>query len=278
MNNNNNQRVKLTPTNQVISRVNFWRVNWIGLYTFIRAEVERIFRVVVQTLVTPLITAILYIFVFGEVIGSRIDLIAGEPYVKFVLPGILMMNVLMSSFMHSSNSLYFKRFLHNIDEILVAPLSYLEMIVAFVVGAIIRSLIIAVGIYVIAILFGGASLDHPLIFLFYVIAVSIIFALLGLIVGLWAKGFEQLNIWNTFVITPFVFLGGVFYSIEMLPEIGQIVTRLNPFFYFVDGIRFSMIGVSESNLLVGVILIIGLILSIGGLVWYLFKTGWRIRE
>lgn len=253
-------------------------INWIGLYTLIKVEIERIFRVMVQTIVTPLITAILYIFVFGQVIGSRIDNIAGVPYIKFVLPGILMMNVLMSSFMHSSNSLYFKRFLNNIHEILVAPLSYLEMIIGFVIGAVIRSLIIAIGIYIIAILFGGASLIHPFIFLFYIIAVSTIFALLGLLVGMWAKGFEQLNIWSTFVITPLIFLGGVFYSTNMLPSFGQKITKLNPFFYFVDGIRFSMIGFSESNLLLGLMFIFGLIIVVGAIVWYLFKIGWRIRE
>jgi ABC-2 type transport system permease protein len=252
--------------------------NWIGLYTLISREVQRTFRVAIQTLVTPWITALLYIFIFGKVIGSRIDLIAGVPYIQFVLPGILMMNVLMSSFMHASNAVYFKRFLKDIEEILVAPLSYAEMIIGFVSAAVIRAIVIAVGIYIIAILFGGATITHFFLFIFYVIAVSIIFALLGIIVGLWANGFEQLNIWNTFVITPLSFLGGVFYSIEMLPENGQLVAIYNPFFYFIDGIRYAMIGVQESNMAAGIILIFGLIASLGILVWYLFKIGWRLRE
>lgn len=253
-------------------------VNWIGLYTLTKREVERTFRVVIQTLVTPWITALLYIFIFGKVIGSRIDTIAGVPYIQFVLPGILLMNVIMGSFMSASNALYFKRFLHDIEEILVAPLSYMEMIIGFVASSVIRALVIGIGIFIIAIFFGGASIEHFGLFLFYVISVSSIFALLGLIVGLWANGFEQLNIWNTFFITPFVFLGGVFYSVEMLPESAQGIALYNPFFYFIDGIRYSMIGVRESNEIIGFVLIIGLIIGLGGLVWYLFKIGWRLRE
>ena len=180
-------------------------INWIGLYTLTKREVNRTFRVAIQTLVTPWITALLYIFIFGEVVGSRIDLIAGVPYIQFVLPGILMMNVIMGSFIASSNALYFKRFLHDIEEILVAPLSYMEMIIGFVAAAVIRSLVIGLGIYVIALFFGGASIINFWLFVFYVVSVSAIFALLGLIVGLWAKGFEQLNVWNTFAITPLAF-------------------------------------------------------------------------
>ena len=252
--------------------------NWIGLYTFIRRETERTFRVAVQTLITPWISALLYIFIFGYIVGKRIDSIAGVSYIDFVLPGILMMSVISSAFAHSSSSLYFARFIRNIEEILVAPLSHLEMIIGFMTGAIIRGVIVGVGVFCIAVFFSAANVAHFPLFLFYLIGVSTVFSLLGILVGLWANGFEQLNVLNTFVIMPFSFLGGVFYSVTMLPEKFQFIAHINPFFYFIDGIRYSMIGIRESNHIAGYVLILGLILLLSSLVGYLFKKGWRLRE
>jgi len=253
-------------------------VNWIGLQAFVHREVGRIFRVVVQTIVSPLISAFLFIFIFGFVLGQRIELIAGIPYMQFVFPGILMMNILTSSFMHSSNSLYFVRFTHSINELLTAPFSYLEMIVGFVVGAVIRGLMVGVGVLVIGLLFGAVQIVHPILFLLVAVGIAVIFALLGLIVGLWAKGFEQLSILNTFVIMPLSFLGGMFYSIELLPSAVKTITLYNPFFYFVDAMRFTTIGYSESNLVLGSIIILSLAIFLGVLVTYLFKVGWRLRD
>jgi len=252
-------------------------VNWIGLYTLTRREVERTFRLPTQTLVTPWITALLYIFIFGKVVGSRIEYISGVPYINFVLPGILMLNIIAGSFAASSSTVYFKRFIRDIEEILVAPLSYGEMIIGFTVSAVVRSILIAIGILVIAIFFGGANIDHFPLFLFYVATVSAIFALLGIITGLWAKGFEQFSLLNTFLITPLSFLGGVFYSVEMLPKNMQFIALYNPFFYFIDGIRYSMIGIREGGRGIGFVIILGLVALLGVIVWYLFKIGWRLR-
>lgn len=253
-------------------------MNWIGLYSLVVREVKRTFRVVVQTLISPWISALLYIFIFGYVIGGRIDLIAGVSYIDFVLPGILMMNVISSSFGQSSSSMYFMRFTRSIEEILVAPLSYLEMLIGMVTATIVRAVLVGLGILVIAVLFSAASFANIPLFIFYVVSVSIVFSLLGILVGLWSKGFEQLNILGTFIITPLSFLGGIFYSINMLPETAQTLTRLNPFFYFIDGIRYSMLGIQESNQALGLVVIIALILVLGGLVLTLFRRGWRIRE
>lgn len=253
-------------------------VNWVGLYHFIRREWQRMMRMPVQTLVTPWISALLYIFVFGSIVGQRIDLIAGVPYIDFVLPGILIMNVIMASFSHSSSSLYFARFIRSIEEILTAPFSYLEIMIGYVIGGVVRGLIVGLGIFVISVLFSAANIAHVGLFLLYVVAVSVIFALLGLIIGLWAKGFEQLGILNTFVITPLTFLGGAFYSIDMLPAGFRIFTLFNPMFYFIDGIRYSMIGLREGNPWVGAAVIVGLILVLGTTVWALFRRGWRLRE
>jgi len=253
-------------------------INWIGLYAFIRREVERIFRVVIQTVVSPLISAFLFIFIFGFILGQKIELIAGIPYMQFVFPGILMMNILSSAFIHSSSSLFFARFMHMINEILTAPLSYIEMIMGFVVGAVIRGLIVGVGVLIIGLLFGAVVIAHPFLFFLYAVGVAVIFSLLGLIVGLWSKGFEQLNVLNTFVIMPLSMLGGMFYSIELLSDTIRTVTLYNPFFYFIDGMRFATIGYSESNLLIGGVIMVGLVVFLSVLVTFLFKIGWRLRE
>ncbi len=234
-------------------------------------------RVPGQTILSPLISATLYIFIFGYVIGTNITNIAGVPYITFVFPGILMLNIIGSSFAQSSSSVYFAKFIKSIEEMLVSPLSYLEITIGYVVGGIARALVVGFGILIIGLLFGAVTLANLPLFIFYVIAIAIIFSLLGILVGLWAKGFEQLSAINIFVITPLTYLGGIFYSVTMLPKTVQMITYANPFFYFVDGIRSSMVGISEANVWVGLAMITGLILILGGLVIRLFQTGWRIR-
>lgn len=251
--------------------------NWVGLWTFTRREIERFLRVWMQSLATPWISALLYILIFGKIVGVRIGEIQGVPYIDFVLPGILTMNVIMAAFGQSSNSLYFQRFVRHIEEVLVSPLSYAEMIVGYVAGSLVRASITAAGIYVLAVFFGAANFAHPALFFAYVISVSILFSLLGLLVGLWADGFERLTIILTFIITPLSYLGGMFNSISMLPPLFQTVIRFNPFFYFIDGIRYSMIGVREANALAGFVVIVGSVTILGVFVWHLFKRGWRLR-
>ncbi len=252
-------------------------MNVIGLKTIIAREIERFMRTYIQSLISPWISALLYIVVFGVIVGKNIDLIAGVSYIDFVLPGIVMLTLIGSSFSQTSFSLYFQRFAKHIEEILVSPLSYAEMITGYVVGGVVRGLIAGVGVYVLAIFFTSATIAHVGLFLLYAIAVSVIFSLLGLLVALWANNFEQLSILNTFVITPLTFLGGVFNSIHMLPEKAQFVVKLNPFFYFVDGLRYSMIGIQEGSVWIGLAIILGLIMVFGALVWYLFHRGWRLR-
>lgn len=253
-------------------------INWIGIYTMIRREIERTLRVMVQTLVSPVISATLYIFIFGHVIGSKISSINGVPYITFVFPGILMLSIINAAFGSSSSSLYFARFLKSIDEILIAPFSYLEMIFGFMLGSMLRSVMVAFLILLVGKLFHAVTLVHPFAFLFYVMSVSGIFALLGMLVALWAQGFEQLSVLNTFIITPFTYLGGIFYSITMLPPIAQSITRANPFFYFVDGIRNSMIGIHETSISLGIFIILSILTVFTVLTVHLFRIGWHIRS
>jgi ABC-2 type transport system permease protein len=252
-------------------------MNIIGFKTLIQQEIQRFTRVWIQSLVSPWINALLYILIFGVIVGSRIDTIAGVSYIDFVLPGIVMMNLIGAAYMQGAFGLYFKRFQKSIEEILVAPFSHFEMLLAFVSAAVLRGLIVGLGVYVIALMFTTATIAHIGLFIFYSVSVSLVFSFIGLLIGMWANNFEQLSVLQTFVITPLTYLGGVFNSITMLPENAQIFVKLNPFFYFVDGLRYSMVGIREGSALVGLIVIFGLIAMFGGLVWHLFRIGWRIR-
>jgi ABC-2 type transport system permease protein len=234
-------------------------------------------RVAIQTLVAPVVSAALYIFIFGTVIGTKIDDFAGVPYISFVFPGILMLSIINASFASASSSLYFMRFTRGIEEILISPFSYLEMLLGFVGGAVVRALMVAGLVLGVGLAFGAVQLQNPLAFVGYVSAIAAIFAMLGIIVALWAEGFEQLQSLNTFVITPLTYLGGIFYSITMLPGLAATITMYNPFFYFADGIRSSMIGYSEANSAVGLAVTLGLVIGLGALVVRLFQKGWKIR-
>jgi ABC-2 type transport system permease protein len=242
-----------------------------------RREVKRTMRVVVQTLVAPVVSAALYLFIFGTVIGTKIEDFAGVPYISFVFPGILMLSIVNASFASASSSLYFMRFTRGIEEILIAPFSYLEMLVGLVGSAVTRALMVAFLILGVGFLFGAVSLVNPIGFVFYVSAIAAIFAMLGIIVALWAEGFEQLQVLNTFIITPLTYLGGIFYSITFLPPLAATITQFNPFFYFADGVRSSMIGYHEGNLTIGLFVMVGLVVGLGILVTQLFKRGWKIR-
>lgn len=252
-------------------------INWIGLYTMFRREVQRTLRVVVQTLIAPVVSAALYLFIFGTVIGTKIEDFAGVSYITFVFPGVLMLSIINASFASASSALYFMRFTRGLEEILISPFSYLEMLVGFVGGAVARALMVAALILLTGLLFGAISLVNPIGFILYATAISSIFAMLGIIVALWAESFEQLTVLNTFVITPLTYLGGIFYSITFLPEVAATITRFNPFFYFADGIRSSMIGYSEADSTIGIFVIGFLVVGLGTLLVHLFKIGWKIR-
>ena len=242
-----------------------------------KREIQRFLRIPIQTLISPWISATLYILVFGVIIGSRISFLENIDYIDFVFPGILMLQLIAGAFGQSSTSLYFQRWTRGIEELLTSPLSYAEMIFGYIIGAIARALAVGAGIYVIALIFTQATPAHILLFFFYILIVAIVFSLFGLIIGLWAEKMEHLSMFQTFIITPLMYVGGVFNSIDMLPENVQWLVRLNPFFYIVDGLRYSMIGYSESPLALGVTFLILIAIILFALVWILFHKGWGLR-
>lgn len=248
------------------------------LTTVSKREIQRFLRIPIQTLMSPWISATLYILVFGVIVGSRIDFLENIDYIDFVLPGILMLQLVNGAMGQSSTSLYFQRWTHVIDEMLTSPLSYAEMIFGYIIGAVARAVLVGAGIYSIALLFTDTTLAHIAPFFFYVVIISIIFALIGLLIGLWAEKFEHLSVFQSFIVNPLIYISGAFNSIDMLPASLQGPARWNPFFYMVDGLRYSMISFSESPLRSGAIGLSLFALALFVVVWVLFHRGWKLRS
>jgi ABC-2 type transport system permease protein len=259
-------------------KTNITTFNWAGFYTLVRREVGRTKRVIGQAIITPLVTATLYIFIFGYVIGSKIDLIQGIKYISFVFPGVFAMNLIMAVFGATSFSIFFMKFQKTIEDMLTLPLSYAELVMSLIFGGIARALGISIALSIVAFMFGVNTLAHPLVLVGYVLLTSILFGLLGVIAGIWAdNNFEKFGFITNFILTPLTFLGGAFYSVSMLPEKWQFVVHYNPIFYVVDGIRYALTGYHEAPLTLG-IGVLGTLsaLSLGICVW-IFRTGWKLR-
>jgi ABC-2 type transport system permease protein len=252
--------------------------NWTGFMTLIRREVGRTRRVLGQALIAPFMTAVLYIFVFGYVVGSKIALIEGIPYISFVFPGVFTMNLVMAVFGATSFSIYFMKFQKTIEDMLTLPLSYTELVISLIVSGVVRAFAITLALSVVAVMFGVNALVHPFVLLGYVLLVSVLFGLLGIIAGIWAvNSFEKFGLVTNFILTPLTFLGGAFYSVHMLPEKWQFVVHLNPIFYAVDGIRFALTGYHEVSIALGVAVLSTLaFVCLLGCV-FIFRTGWKLR-
>jgi ABC-2 type transport system permease protein len=251
----------------------------IPFWTLVERELYRTKRVMGQALIAPMITASLYIFVFGFILGSKIENIAGVPYLSFVFPGIFSMNLIMAVFGATSFNVFFMRFGKTIEDFLTLPMSYFELVLSMLVSGILRGLMITLALSFVAFIFGVNTIVHPFILIAYVVFISIIFGLLGIILGLWAdSSFEKIGAVTNFLLTPLSFLGGTFYTISMLPENLQFLVYLNPIFYAIDGIRYAFTGYHDTNIFTGLV-VLGLI-SIGCMlvVIKIFKTGWKLRS
>ena len=252
-------------------------VNWTGFYTLTKREILRFLKVWTQTILPTWITTLLYLLIFGFIIGKALPEIKNITYLEFIIPGVLMMGLITTTYANNSTSIFMMKWLDYIEGLLISPVSYIETVGAFILGGIARGIIIGMSIYLISLFFYSGGIFNPILFVLLIIVVSLIFASLGLITGLWAENWDQLNIWSTFIITP-VFLGGVFHSINLVPESLQIITKINPIFYMVDALRYSMLGISESNLLIGFSIIFLLAVSLFFFAVYLFKIGYKIRK
>ncbi len=253
--------------------------NWIGFRTLIKREVLRFFVVASQTLVPPVISSSLFIFVFGLSIGKNIDLNMGDmTYLQYIVPGLVMMHLIEAPYTNTSSSLFISRWHNLIQELLISPLSYFEIVLGLLMGGVARGVIVASLVYGVSLFFVQFPIFSPILMIYFFLMVTVVFACLGLIVGLWAEGFEKLSIWSTFVLTPLIYFGGVFHSIRMVPEPLQFLAWANPIFYFVSGLRYAMVGHSDVDIRLSVVLVFVLAVGLFMLVERLFRIGYKLRS
>lgn len=252
--------------------------NLTGFNTLVRREIIRFTTVFKQTIFPPVISSFLYIAIFGFTLGREIQQVHGIPYLNFLIPGLIMMQIIEGSYSNTSSSLFISKWAGHIQEILVTPLSYVEMVLAILIGGLARSFVTSSGVYLISFAFTVTPIEHPLVVLFMMVFVSLSFSSLGAIVALFAEEFEHLSICSTFIITPLIFFGGVFHSVEMLPPVLQTVTHLNPMFYMVNGMRYGMLGASDVPIGQCFLVVAALFIFLFSFTVYLFKIGFKLRK
>jgi ABC-2 type transport system permease protein len=245
-----------------------------AIYLF---EMARTWRTLLQSIVSPVISTSLYFVVFGAAIGSRISEIDGVAYGAFIVPGLIMLSLLTQSIANASFGIYFPRFTGTIYEILSAPISGLEIVVAYVGAAATKSILLGLIILATAALFVPLRIEHPVWMLFFLVLTAVTFSLFGFIIGLWADGFEKLQVIPLLVVTPLTFLGGSFYSIHMLPPFWQTVTLFNPVVYLVSGFRWSFYGTADVSLVVSLAMTVMFLVACLAVVTWMFKTGYRLK-
>ena len=245
-----------------------------AIYTF---EMARTWRTLLQSIVSPVISTSLYFVVFGAAIGSRITGIDGVSYGAFIVPGLIMLSLLTQSISNASFGIFFPKFTGTIYEILSAPVSYVEIVISYVGAAATKSLILALIILATSSLFVPLEIAHPFWMLLFLVLTAITFCLFGFVLGIWADGFEKLQLVPFLIITPLIFLGGSFYSIDMLPPFWQTVTLFNPVVYLISGFRWSFYGISDVSVGVSLAMtIFFLALCLAAVAW-IFKTGYRLK-
>jgi ABC-2 type transport system permease protein len=246
-----------------------------AIYTF---EMARWFRTLVQSVLSPVISTSLYFVVFGAAIGSRIAQIEGISYGAFIVPGLIMLSVLTESISNASFGIYMPRWAGTIYEVLSAPISYLEIVIGYVGAAATKSIILGLIILMTARLFVSFEIEHPFWMCGFLVLTSVTFSLFGFIVGIWASGWEKLQIIPLMIVTPLAFLGGSFYSISMLPPLWQKITLLNPIVYLVDGFRWSFYGIADVGIAVSLGMTLCFMAICLAVIAWIFKTGYRIKE
>jgi ABC-2 type transport system permease protein len=250
----------------------------LGVRTLFAKEVRRFMRVPGQTLLSPIVTTTLYFVVFGWSLGSRLQTVAGVPYARFIVPGLVTLGVISNAYLNSASSLFVMKIQGTIVDLLVSPLSYAEVLSGFVGAAVLRGMLVGGVMWAVAGLFTGFELAHPVLAIVLLLLVAVAFAALGLITAIWANSFEQVNFFPTFFITPLTFLGGVFYSASMLPASLRRFTLANPVFYVVDSVRFSMLGISDAPPAAGMALLAGLAIAALAVAYALLRAGYKLRS
>jgi ABC-2 type transport system permease protein len=254
------------------------KLNYYGIRAIYQFEMARTRRTLMQSVIAPVISTALYFIVFGSAIGSRITEMEGISYGAFIVPGLIMLSLLTQSISNASFGIYFPKFSGTIYELLSAPISPLEIVLGYVGAAASKSIVLGLIILLTATFFVPLQIDHPFWMLFYLVVTSITFSMIGFIIGIWADGFEKLQVVPLLIITPLTFLGGSFYSISVLPPFWQNVALLNPVVYLISGFRWSFYGIQDVEIWVSLGMTMAfLAISIAVVVW-IFKTGYRLKK
>ncbi len=253
-------------------------LNWIGLKTLVRKEIVRILRIWIQTIVPPAITMTLYFIIFGNLIGRRIGSMGGFDYMQYIAPGLIMMSVITNSYGNVVSSFFGAKFGRHVEEMLVSPMSNATVIMGHVAGGVFRGLLVGALVTIVALFFTKIEVQHPLITLSMVILSSTVFALAGFINAVFARKFDDISIVPSFVLTPLTYLGGVFYSISLLPEFWQKVSLANPIIYMVNAFRYGILGISDINITYAYLIVGLFVIGLFSVSLVLLNRGVGIRE
>jgi ABC-2 type transport system permease protein len=253
------------------------RVNLPGMWAIYRTEMARTRRTIMQSVATPVITTMLYFIVFGGAIGSRMQHVGGVSYGAFIVPGLIMLTLLTQGISNASIAIYFPKFTRTIYELLSAPISSTEAVFAYVGAAATKSVLIGLIILATATFFVPLRIMHPAWMATFLVLTALTFALFGFIIGIWAENFEQLAIIPSLVVTPLTFLGGAFYSIDMLPQPWRTMSLFNPVVYLVSGFRWSFYGVGDVGVVASLGFVMAFMLLCLALLWWIFRTGYRLK-
>lgn len=240
-------------------------------------EILRFWRVVAQTVTGPVLTAMLYLLIFGHVLESRVQVYDQVSYMAFLVPGLAMMSLLQNAFANSSSSLIASKVMGNLVFLLLTPLSFVHWFIAYVGAAVVRGLVVALGVFLVALYFTDLPIAAPLWIAVFALSGATLMGALGLIAGLWSEKFDQLAAFQNFVVMPMTFLSGVFYSIHSLPPFWQTVSQFNPFFYMIDGFRFGFFGISDVSPWLSLAVVGVALVAVTGLALHLLRIGYRIR-
>jgi ABC-2 type transport system permease protein len=254
-------------------------MNLTRLYALTHKETHRFLKVWIQTVMSPMIIAVLYFAVFGAALSSRIDQFSGVPYLAFIVPGLALLQSTNNAFQNASSSLIIAKYQGTIVDMLVAPLSAFEKTLGYFLGGLIRGMMVAILIFIVAAFFVPDFWpQHPWLLLFILLLTNGVFSCLGTLIGIWGKTFDQISGFSTFIITPMGFLGGIFYSVEILPPLAYKLSLLNPFFYFVDGARWAFFGVSDVSPVLSFSLVTMFFVVMFALCYLAFRVEWRMKS
>ncbi|MFL5346210.1 MAG: ABC transporter permease [Hyalangium sp.] len=252
--------------------------NFHGVWAIYRFEMARALRTLLQSVVTPVMTTSLYFVVFGSAIGSKVTRVGGVPYGAFIVPGLIMLSLFTQSIFNASFGIYFPKFTGTIYELLSAPVSYLEIVLAYVGAAATKSIALGLIILATASFFVPLEILHPLWMIAFLVLTAVTFCLFGFIIGVWARSFEQLNLIPMLIVTPLTFLGGAFYSIDVLPPFWRTVTLFNPVVYLISGFRWSFYGTADVAVGTSLAITLGFFTACLAAVGWIFKTGYRLKN